>query len=96
MINHLLNKTVVILGLGKSGLSTARELKKRGVHVIAWDDNIDAQNKAKELQIKIQNLNSIDFSVVEFLVISPGIPHTYPQPHPMVKLAKQNNVKIIF
>ena len=95
MINHLLNKTVVILGLGKSGLSTARELKKRGVHVIAWDDNIDAQNKAKELQIKIQNLNSIDFSVVEFLVISPGIPHTYPQPHPMVKLAKQNNVKII-
>ena len=42
MINNLLNKTVAILGLGKTGMAVARELKQRGIHVIGWDDKESA------------------------------------------------------
>ena len=95
MINHLLNKTVAILGLGKSGMSVARELKKRGVYVIAWDDNKILQEKAIEQQIYVKDLRTINFTDVEFLIISPGIPHTYPKPHEIVGMTKEKNVKII-
>ena len=37
----------------------------------------------------------IVLKTVELLIISPGIPHTYPAPHPVAKLAKEHNVRII-
>ena len=95
MINKLLNKTVAILGLGKTGMAVARELKVRGVHVIGWDDKEELRKKAAELNVLIQDLKTVDFSKIELLIISPGIPHTYPTPHPVAKLAKEHNVKII-
>ena len=95
MINNLLNKTVAILGLGRTGMAVARELKIRGVHVIGWDDKEELRKEAAKLNVLIQDLKSVDFSKVELLVISPGIPHTYPTPHPVAKLAKDNNVPIV-
>ncbi len=95
MINNLLNKTVAILGLGKTGMAVARELKLRGVHVIAWDDKEVLRKEAEGLHVTIKDLRNVDFSDVELLVISPGIPHTYPEPHPVAKLAKENGVKIV-
>ncbi len=95
MINNLLNKTVAILGLGKTGMAVARELKIRGVHVIAWDDKEELRKEAMSLNVSIQDLRTVDFSNVELLVISPGIPHTYPAPHPVAKLAKEHGVRII-
>jgi UDP-N-acetylmuramoylalanine--D-glutamate ligase len=95
MINNLLSKTVAILGLGKSGMAILRELKKRGVHVIAWDDKEDLRKEASSFGAKIQDLTTLDFSNVEFLVISPAIPHTYPTPNPVVLKAKEAGIKII-
>ena len=95
MINNLLNKTVAILGLGKTGMAVARELKIRGVHVIGWDDKEELRQEAKKINVLIQDLKTVDFSKVELLIISPGIPHTYPAPHPVAKLAKDNGVRII-
>ena len=95
MINNLLNKTVAILGLGKTGMAIARELKKRGVHVIGWDEKESLRDEASSLQVTIQDLKLVDFSKIELLIISPGIPHTYPAPHPVAKIAKDHGVKII-
>ena len=95
MINNLLNKTVAILGLGKTGMAVARELKLRGVHVIGWDDKEELRKEALKIKISVQDLKTIDFSTVELLIISPGIPHTYPTPHPIAKLAKEHGVRII-
>ena len=86
---------VAILGLGKTGMAVARELKQRGVHVIGWDDKESLRKEAINLQVSIQNLMLVDFSKVELLIISPGIAHTYPTPHPVAQLAKDNGVKII-
>lgn len=95
MINNLMNKTVAVLGLGKSGMAVVRELKKRCVHVIAWDNKEELRKEASNFGAKIQDLMSVDFSSVELLVISPGIPHTYPVPHPVALKAKEAGVKII-
>ena len=95
MINSLLNKTVAILGLARSGMAAARELKQRGVHVIAWDEKDDLRRQAAELGALVQNLAETDFSDVEFLILSPGIPHTHPAPHPAADKAKKAGVKII-
>ncbi len=95
MINNLLNKTVAILGLGKTGMAVARELKQRGIHVIGWDDKESLRKEAESLQVTIQDLKLVDFSKVDILLISPGIPHTYPAPHPVAQLAKDNGIKII-
>ena len=94
-INNLVNKTVAILGLGKSGMSAARELKKRGVYVVAWDSKPDLQEEAKKFDIKVQNLETINFKDIDVLVISPSITHTFPKPHPVVTLAKEHNVPVI-
>ena len=32
-------QTIAVMGLGKSGLATARALKRGGAQVIAWDDD---------------------------------------------------------
>lgn len=95
MINNLLNKTVAVFGLGKSGMAVVRELKQRGIHVIAWDAKEELRKKALGFGATIQDLMTVDFSNVEFLVISPGIPHSHPAPHPIAQRAKDANVKIL-
>ena len=95
MINGLLNKTVAVFGLGKTGMAVARELKLRGVHVIGWDDKEALRNEATKLKVSVQDLRYVDFSTVDILVISPGIPHTYPAPHPVAQLAKDAGVPIV-
>lgn len=95
MINNLLNKTVAVFGLGKSGMAVVRELKQRGIHVIAWDNKEELRKEASNFGATIQDLMTVNFSDVEFLVISPGIPHTYPTPHPIAQRAKDAGVKIL-
>lgn len=95
MINSLLNKTVAILGLARSGMAAARELRLRGVHVVAWDAKEEPRRQAAQMGVAVQDLLTVDFSRVEFLVISPGIAHTHPAPHPVADKAARAGVKII-
>tara|TARA_B100000579_G_scaffold82692_1_gene64449 strand:- start:8599 stop:9918 length:1320 start_codon:yes stop_codon:yes gene_type:complete len=66
------NKIVGIYGLGKTGISAAKTLKKLKAKILCWDDNETARKKAKNLNFKLGKFwtksNSIDF-----IVISPGI-----------------------
>ncbi|MDR2099071.1 MAG: UDP-N-acetylmuramoyl-L-alanine--D-glutamate ligase [Rickettsiales bacterium] len=95
MINGLLNKTVAVFGLGRTGMAVVRELKQRGVHIIAWDAKEELRREAMALGAAAQDLMTLDFSSVELLVISPGIAHTHPAPHPVAEAAKKAGVKIV-
>jgi UDP-N-acetylmuramoylalanine--D-glutamate ligase len=86
---------VAVLGLGKSGLVAARALKESGADVRAWDDSEDKRNAAAAEGIPVVDLRNADWSEVTSLVISPGIPHSLPKPHPVAAKAKQANVEII-
>jgi len=88
-------RPVAILGLGKSGLSAAHVLKHHGADVRAWDDDPKKRTTAKKNGISLVNLTTSDMTDIPELVLSPGIPQTFPSPHPIVTKARKAGCKII-
>jgi UDP-N-acetylmuramoylalanine--D-glutamate ligase len=86
-------KTVAVLGLGRTGLASVAALSESGATVWAWDDNAKAREAAPAGALA--DLGKADWSRPAFLVMSPGIAHTHPQPHPVAALAKQAGTPII-
>lgn len=89
------NQTVFVLGLGKSGQSVAQSLLKAGAHVIAWDDQETSRKRAYDEGIPLTNLETLEWKNVDHLILSPGIPHHYPFPHPLVLKAKSAGLQPI-
>jgi UDP-N-acetylmuramoylalanine--D-glutamate ligase len=73
-----------VVGLGRNGLPAARALRAMGAEVLAWDDNDDARAAASAEGITVRDP---DMRGLTALVLSPGIPHTLPRPHPMAARA---------
>jgi UDP-N-acetylmuramoylalanine--D-glutamate ligase len=88
-------KTVAVMGLGKSGLPTARALVAGGAKVQAWDDDARKRQEAEAAGIATGALEGFDWSRADALVLSPGIPHRFPKPHPVAAAARAANVAII-
>jgi len=88
-------KHVAVVGLGKSGLAAARALCRSGARVLAWDDGEDARAEAEAEGIPVRDPARIRWAAMDALVLSPGIPHTFPQPHAAARLAKDAGVPII-
>lgn len=97
MIDNLpfADKTVAVLGLGRSGLAAAQALAAGDAHVWAWDDNGQARARASESGVPLVDLETCDWEQPEMLVLSPGIPHTLPKPHPVVNLARAASCGIV-
>jgi UDP-N-acetylmuramoylalanine--D-glutamate ligase len=86
---------VGVLGLGRSGLATAHALRAGGAIPICWDDNEDAQTKARDEGFDVINLRGDDaWDGIITLVTSPGIPHLYPKPHPIIEKAWSKGVVV--
>ena len=94
-VNKLLGKTIAIYGLSKTGISAAKALGQRGIHIILWDENKDKIENAASLGFVVKNLHEADFSKIDYLIWSPGIPHTLPTPNPIALKAKEHNVPIV-
>ena len=86
---------VAVLGLGRSGLITARALHASGAEVWAWDDDSERRAAAAAEQIPIIDLGQVDFKETSTLVLSPGIAHTHPHPHPVCARARAAGCEII-
>lgn len=91
-----MGKRFCILGLARSGLAVARALHKQKIPVLVWDDKISDEARAvlKQENIILENLLAHDWQKNDVLVISPGIPHTLPKPHPIIAKAKEAGVPI--
>ncbi len=92
-LSFLAGRPVAVLGLGSSGLAAARALVASSIEVWAWDDAADARNTAAG--VPIVDLATADLGAVELFVLSPGIPHTHPRPHPIVRRAKAAGCEIV-
>jgi UDP-N-acetylmuramoylalanine--D-glutamate ligase len=88
-------KTIAVMGLGRSGLATAHALMQGGANVLAWDDNEDRRNDAARNGVATTEISSTPWSEIDSLVLSPGIPHTHPAPHPVAAQARAAGVEII-
>jgi UDP-N-acetylmuramoylalanine--D-glutamate ligase len=83
-------KRVAVMGLARSGQSAVAALKAGGAEVIAWDDNDTKCKETEPLGAHIKDLTEEDFTEIDALVLSPGIPHSYPKPHLVVEQAKKS------
>ena len=88
-------QTIAVMGLGKSGLASARALKHSGADVIAWDDQAVRREAAAKEGIRIADLVKEAWEGIAFLVLSPGIPHSFPAPHPVAKRARDAGCPIL-
>lgn len=79
-------KMFLILGYGISGRSVCNFLKKHGHEVIVYDDNIENTHNC---------LESVDFSKIDAVIKSPGVPFMEHNQHFIVKKAKLMNIPII-
>jgi UDP-N-acetylmuramoylalanine--D-glutamate ligase len=86
---------IAVLGLARSGLVAARALKAAGAEVRAWDDGEESRAAASREGIGTVDLTATGWEGVRTLILSPGIPHTHPKPHPAVERARANGVAII-
>ena len=88
-------KTVGIFGLARSGLSAARALQAGGAKLFAWDDNDTARQTAAKEKIALEPRDRWPWQQIKTLVLSPGIPLTHPEPHPVVRQAKNAGAEVI-
>lgn len=86
---------IAVLGLGKSGLSAARALHECGADVRAWDDDPARRAAAQNDGMALVDLAAADLHDVPTLLLSPGIPHTHPAPHPAVSRARAAGCEIV-
>ncbi len=94
-MNFFLNKKVGILGLGKTGISSIKFLKKKGFDVFGWDDNKKILSKIKKNGLNIQILNKANLKKMTFLLVSPGIPFSGKKKHVILKQARKEKVEIV-
>ncbi len=86
---------VAVLGLGRSGLATARALRAGGAEAICWDDNPTARDTAEGEGFTCRDLSRQGaFEDIASLIVSPGIPHLYPEPNPVVAAALEAGVPV--
>jgi UDP-N-acetylmuramoylalanine--D-glutamate ligase len=86
---------VAVMGLARSGLAAAEALKRGGAEVLAWDDSAEKRAEASERGLPVVDLTDADFDKVAALVLSPGIPSTFPKPHPVAARARAAGIEII-
>ncbi|MEM6490618.1 MAG: UDP-N-acetylmuramoyl-L-alanine--D-glutamate ligase [Pseudomonadota bacterium] len=89
---------VAVMGLGKSGRVAARALMRSGAEVSAWDDAPAARDAAAAEDIPLVDLSkwsTDEWREATTLVLSPGLPHRFPKPHPVAAAAQAAGVEII-
>ncbi|MDO8884997.1 UDP-N-acetylmuramoyl-L-alanine--D-glutamate ligase [Pseudotabrizicola sp.] len=86
---------VAVLGLGRSGLATARALTAGGATALLWDDSPEARAKAEADGFELTDLTrQTAFDDVAVLITSPGIPHLYPSPNKVISRALEAGVPV--
>lgn len=86
---------VAVLGLGRSGLATARALEAGGAEPLLWDDSPEARSNAEAEGFHLHDLTRGNaWEGVALLVVSPGIPHLYPEPNKLIARAWDEGIPV--
>ena len=86
---------VAVLGLGRSGLATAHALEAGGAEALCWDDGSEARDRAEGQALTLYDLTKADaWQDVATLIVSPGIPHLYPEPNKIIAAAMEAGVPV--
>ncbi len=91
----LSGKRIAVMGLARSGIATARALAAAGAEVVSWDDGAESRARAQAAGIGVRDLADADWTRFEMLVLSPGIAHAHPKPHPVAAAARAGGCPIV-
>ncbi|MDO9711250.1 UDP-N-acetylmuramoyl-L-alanine--D-glutamate ligase [Paracraurococcus lichenis] len=80
-------ESIALVGLGKAGLPAALRLAAWGAEVTCWDDKAEGRAAAEAAGLRVANPAEGKFRW-DALLLSPGIPHRLPQPHPAAAAAQ--------
>jgi len=83
-----------VVGLGRAGLPAAQRLKEFGADVVVWDDGEASREAAAAAGFRVGRPSEAGQGF-DALVLSPGIPHRLPKPHPQAAWALANGVPIL-
>ncbi|RZI45954.1 UDP-N-acetylmuramoyl-L-alanine--D-glutamate ligase [Candidatus Finniella inopinata] len=78
-------KTYLILGMGKSGQAAAEWLSRQDAKVLTFDDHGPCS----------LDPNNIPWDQITAVIQSPGVPFSYPSPHPLTALGMAKNIPIL-
>ena len=93
-VQGMSGQTVMVLGMGRSGLVAAKALLAGGADVRCWDDDHAARARAKEAGLDCLDPLKNGLNDVSLMVTSPGIPHMYPKPHPAIAEALRKGIPV--
>ncbi|HYZ64262.1 MAG TPA: UDP-N-acetylmuramoyl-L-alanine--D-glutamate ligase, partial [Acetobacteraceae bacterium] len=80
-----------VVGLGRNGMPVAKALSAMGAEVAVWDDDV-GRRAAAPFPLLGSPMSLRGFTA---LVLSPGIPHALPQPHPAAQAARAARIPIL-
>ncbi|MDB2391125.1 UDP-N-acetylmuramoyl-L-alanine--D-glutamate ligase [Alphaproteobacteria bacterium] len=98
MIPHNMSgQRIGLLGLGRSGIAAARSLAAAGAVTYAYDDKAqkDIPSGCNADNFIWQEWQEWPWNELDSVVISPGIPHLHPEPHPAAAKATKLGIPII-
>ena len=88
-------RKVAVLGLGRSGLAAAKALLAGGAEALCWDDGQEARARAEADGLTLYDLSKGNaWEGVDALIVSPGIPHLYPEPNKLIARAMAAGVPV--
>ena len=94
-VQGFVGQTVAVLGLGRSGRAAALALREGGALPVVWDDGQAARDAAFDAGFDVVDLSKQGaFDQIAALIVSPGIPHLYPAPHPVIAAALAAGVPV--
>ncbi len=90
------SQTHLILGLARSGKAVASFFERNGTPYIVYDDKgiADRNASAEPNAIVLDQMDQIDWDKIAVVVQSPGVPFSFPTPHPITAMAQQRGIPI--
>ncbi|NBQ83241.1 MAG: UDP-N-acetylmuramoyl-L-alanine--D-glutamate ligase [Alphaproteobacteria bacterium] len=85
-------QSIAILGLSRSGQAAVKALVAAGAKVFAHDDR---DIPLLDDVVSVMPPEKWPWDQLDALVISPGIPHLHPKPHPAAEMARAHHIEII-
>ena len=92
--DNMSDKVVGVLGLGRSGMAAAASLGAGGAQLYLHDDTAQ-DHESIPAGATVCDWQEWPWATMDMMVISPGIPHHHPAPHPAAAMARTHGVAII-
>ena len=93
--NLFAGRRYAVLGLGRNGAAAAAALAAMGARVTAWDDSEAGRAGVPAGSDRLTLALLDDPSGFDALMLSPGIPHRLPAPHPFARRAMAAGIPVL-